>query len=174
MVLDKWKIDILQEGETNKLNIRRAEEKDIERIMELLKQVLTIHANIRPDIFIDGTTKYTKEELTEIILDDNRPIYVATDDDQVVGYAFCIKKSQPFSTNMIPFESLFIDDLCVDANARGNHIGRSLFEYVKKQAVEMGCYEVTLNVWEGNDAARKFYENMGMKPKETQMEIILK
>ena len=76
MVLDKWKIGILQEGETNKLNIRRAEEKDIERIMELLKQVLTIHAHIRPDIFIDGTTKYTKEELMEIINDDNRPIYV--------------------------------------------------------------------------------------------------
>ena len=90
MVLDKWEIDILQEGETNKLNIRRAEEKDIERIMELLKQVLTIHANIRP------------------------------------------------------FESLFIDDLCVDANARGHHIGSRLFEYVKKQAVEMGCYEEEL------------------------------
>ena len=38
----------------------------------------------------------------------------------------------------------------------------------------MGCYEVTLNVWEGNDTARRFYEKMGMVPKETQMEFILK
>lgn len=30
--------------------IRKAEEKDIPRILELLKQVLQIHADIRPDI----------------------------------------------------------------------------------------------------------------------------
>ena len=39
--------------------IRDAKEKDIPRILELLKQVLQIHADIRPDIFIPGTTKYT-------------------------------------------------------------------------------------------------------------------
>lgn len=30
-----------------------------------------------------------------------------------MGYAFCQLKEQPFSTNMVPFKSLFIDDLCV-------------------------------------------------------------
>ena len=47
--------------------IRKAEEKDIPRILELLKQVLQIHADIRPDIFIPGTTKYTVSELTELL-----------------------------------------------------------------------------------------------------------
>ena len=32
---------------------------------------------------------------------------------------------------------------------------------------------MTLNVWEGNDAARAFYDKMGMRPKETQLELIL-
>ena len=40
------------------MNIRRANEKDIPRLVELLEQVLQIHADIRPDIFIPGTTKY--------------------------------------------------------------------------------------------------------------------
>ena len=52
------------------MNIRRAEEKDIPRIIELLKQVLQIHADIRPDIFISGTTKYTTDELVKMINDD--------------------------------------------------------------------------------------------------------
>lgn len=56
------------------MNIRRAEEKDIPRIIELLKQVLQIHADIRPDIFISGTTKYTTDELVEMINDDKKPI----------------------------------------------------------------------------------------------------
>lgn len=50
------------------MNIRRAEEKDIPRIIELLKQVLQIHADIRPDIFISGTTKYTTDELVKMIM----------------------------------------------------------------------------------------------------------
>ena len=34
------------------MNIRKAEEKDIPRLLALLGQVLQIHAEIRPDIFI--------------------------------------------------------------------------------------------------------------------------
>ena len=52
------------------MNIRRAHEKDIPRLIDLLEQVLQIHADIRPDIFISGTTKYTNEELAEMIKDD--------------------------------------------------------------------------------------------------------
>lgn len=37
-------------------------------------------------------------------------------------------------------------------------------------AKQTGCYTVTLNVWEGNDSARHFYEKMGMFVRETQME----
>ena len=156
------------------MNIRRAQEKDIPRLIELLEQVLLIHADIRPDIFIPGTTKYTNEELAEMIKDDTKPIYVAADDDDIcMGYAFCQLREQPFSTNMVPFKSLFIDDLCVDKQTRGQHIGESLFEYVKQQAKELGCYEVTLNVWAGNTSAEHFYEKMGMKTKERQMEYIL-
>ena len=160
--------------EYNQMTIRRANENDIPRLLELLEQVLQIHADIRPDIFIPGTTKYTVNELTELLGKEEKPIYVAVNEEDVcVGYAFCQLQEQPFSTNMVPFKSLFIDDLCVDQQARGQHIGERLFEYVKNEAKRMGCYEVTLNVWAGNTSAEKFYEKMGMKTKERQMEYIL-
>ena len=123
------------------MKIRKAEEKDIPRLLALLGQVLQIHAEIRPDVFIPGTTKYTVCELAELLKQEDKPIYVAVNEDDVcVGYAFCQMLEQPFSTNMVPFKSLFIDDLCVDQQARGQHIGESLFEYVKQQAKEQGCY----------------------------------
>ena len=156
------------------MKIRKAEEKDIPRLLALLGQVLQIHAEIRPDIFISGTTKYTVGQLAELLKQEDKPIYVAVDKDDVCrGYAFCQLKVQPFSTNMVPFKSLFIDDLCVDRQARGQHIGESLFEFVKCEARKKGCYEVTLNVWAGNTSAEKFYEKMGMKTKERQLEYIL-
>ncbi|MBQ4257707.1 MAG: GNAT family N-acetyltransferase [Clostridia bacterium] len=154
--------------------IRKAQEKDIPKILSLLSQVLEIHAAIRPDVFISGTTKYTNEELIGILQNEKTPVYVAVDEnDETVGYAFCILKEQPFSNNMVPFASLFIDDLCVDENCRGRHIGEALFRFVMQEAKRLGCYEVTLNVWEGNDSAKRFYEKMGMKTKESQLELIL-
>ncbi|MBQ1901382.1 MAG: GNAT family N-acetyltransferase [Lachnospiraceae bacterium] len=154
--------------------IRLAKKKDIPKLLILLQEVLEIHAAIRPDIFISGTTKYTEEELELLLEDENRPIYVAVDDqDEVLGYAFCVIKSQPFSNNMIQFKSLFIDDLCVDSRCRGMGIGEKLFHYLEGEAKKLGCYEITLNVWSGNDGAERFYEKLGMKTKERQMEFIL-
>lgn len=170
-ILPEILIDLI---EVRNMTIRKAKEKDIPRIIELLGQVLQIHADIRPDIFIPGTTKYTVEELTELLKNKEKPIYVAVNESDVcVGYAFCQLQKQPFSNNMVQFKSLFIDDLCVDQQTRGQHIGESLFEHVKKEARKMHCYEVTLNVWSGNTSAEKFYEKMGMKTKERQMEYIL-
>ena len=158
----------------NVVDYNYAKEKDIPRILELLKQVLQIHADIRPDIFIPGTTKYTIDELRELLKHKEKPIYVAVDEDDVcVGYAFCQLQEQPFSNNMVPFKTFFIDDLCVSQEVRGQHVGESLFEYVKNEAKQIGCYEVTLNVWAGNTSAEKFYEKMGMRTKERQMEYIL-
>lgn len=154
--------------------IRRAEEKDISKINDLLEQVLQVHADIRPDIFIPHTTKYTKEELKEILKDENRPIYAAVNEqDELIGYAFCQYQPAAVSNNMVPHNILYIDDLCVDASTRGMHVGEALFDHVKKEAGKRNCYEVTLAVWEGNDNARGFYEHVGLKPKETIMEYIL-
>ena len=82
--------------------IRKAKEKDIPRIIELLGQVLQIHADIRPDIFIPGTTKYTTDDLTELLKYEEKPVYVAADEaDVCVGYAFCQLQEQPFSNNTV-------------------------------------------------------------------------
>ena len=156
------------------INIRRAQEKDTGRVLALLTQVLEIHADARPDIFVHGTTKYSGEELQEIFRDDTRPVYVAVDErDEVLGYVFCVMQEQPVSENMVPFRSVYIDDLCVDEKARGRHVGEQLFAFVKDMARRQGCYEVNLNVWEGNDSARAFYDRMGMRVMKTQMEYIL-
>lgn len=156
------------------MTIRKAEKRDIPAVLRLLSQVLEIHAAIRPDIFIPGSTKYTEPELEALFRDENTPVYVAADEgDHVMGYAFCVLKEPPFANTMLPRKTFFIDDLCVDEACRGRHIGEALFRFVLGEAKKRGCADVTLNVWEGNDSAERFYEKMGMKPKETQMEYRL-
>lgn len=151
--------------------IRRAEIRDTERVHELLSQVLTVHANGRPDIFIPGTRKYTDDELAEIFADDSTPVFVLTDEDDItLGYAFCIFEEIKDSNNMRDMKTLYIDDICVDENHRGKHIATQLYEYVKVFAKDAGCDRITLNVWEVNPVAKAFYESMGMKPLKTVME----
>jgi|GEM_PF-142182 len=153
--------------------IRRAEDKDIPRVTELLGQVLTIHADLRPDLFIPGTTKYTADELRAIFRDEATPVYVAADEtDYTIGYVFCVIEEPAESNNMIPRRTLYIDDLCVDETARGKHVGEALYRHALSEAKRLGCYALTLNVWEGNEA-RRFYDAMGMKTKKTMMEQIL-
>ncbi len=156
--------------------IRRANksEKDLAGIASLLRQVLEIHHSGRPDIFKGGVRKYTDDELKIIIDDDSRPIFVAVDEDEnVMGYAFCIFQQELNSHILTDIKTLYIDDLCVDENIRGQHIGSKLYDHVLAFAREQGCYNVTLNVWSCNEGAEKFYQSMGMKPMKTYMEVKL-
>ena len=156
------------------MTIRRANERDIPGLLRLLSQVLELHAALRPDCFVPGTTKYSAQELTAILNDETTPVWTAVDENgAVLGYVFCILRRPPANKNLVPFTSLYIDDLCVDEAQRGKGLGAALFRRAVSEARRMGCYEVTLNVWNGNDAAQRFYEKMGMRPKSTQLEFLL-
>ena len=153
--------------------IRRAAESDIPVIDKLLYQVHKIHSDIRPDLFNKGTKKYTDEELKSIIADDLTPVFVAEIEGRVLGYAFCIHQQHINDNNLTDIRTLYIDDLCVDEASRGMHVGRALYDHVVSYARENGYYNVTLNVWAGNDSAMRFYESVGLKVQKVGMEKIL-
>ena len=155
--------------------IRRAISRDIPDIDKLLYQVNNVHADGRPDLFRHDCKKYTDAQLEGILKDDNRPVFVLTDerDEHVLGYCFCMLEIYENDNNMTDRRTLYIDDLCVDETERGKHIGRELYEHVLGYAKEAGVYNVTLNVWSCNPEALKFYEAMGLKPYKTGMEYVL-
>lgn len=156
------------------MNIRRAEEKDMSGINNLLYQVLMVHHNGRPDIFKANTKKYTDEELKVIIHDDTTPIFVAADtEENILGYAFCIFQQHLNHNTLTDVKTLYVDDLCVDENCRGQHIGKQLYDYVLAFAKKKECYNVTLNVWSCNESAMKFYQKCGLVPQKVGMEKIL-
>ena len=156
------------------MEIRTATAADIEGIDKLLHQVNMVHHNGRPDLFKAGGRKYTDEQLSALLADDTRPVFAAVDEaGHVLGYAFCILQQHPDDNILTDIKTLYIDDLCVDENIRGQHIGRRLYEYVKRYAKETGCYNLTLNVWACNESAKKFYERCGLVPQKYGMETIL-
>lgn len=156
------------------MTIRPAKESDIPRLGDLLLQVCRVHYQGRPDLFRAGGRKYDDDELRALLKDPDRPILVALDQQETVqGYAFCVYQRHQGEGSFQDMTTLYLDDLCVDENARGRHIGQELYQAVLELARKTGCYNVTLNVWHCNEGAMKFYEKCGLKPLKTGMETIL-
>ena len=156
------------------MEIRRAKLEDLEGINKLLRQVLMVHHNGRPDLFKANVKKYNDDELIEIIKDDQRPIFVGVDENnKVLGYAFCVYQQHINDNVLTDIKTLYIDDICVDEEVRGKHVGKRIYEHVISFAKENGFYNVTLNVWSLNPGAIKFYESLGLKPYKVGMQTIL-
>lgn len=152
--------------------IRKANTKDIKGLIELLYQADAVHHGIRPDLFKGNTPKYDEKQLEAIIADESKPIFVY-DDGKILGHAFCQITEVRNHRLLQDIKTLYIDDICVDESARGQHIGKALYEFVRDYAKSLGCYNITLNVWGGNDSALHFYQSMGLCVQKTGMEMIL-
>lgn len=154
--------------------VRPATGEDIPAILDLLIQVDMVHHNGRPDIFKGPATKYNAAELEKIINDDKTPVFVCVNDEEkILGHAFCVHKQVLGDAVLTDIKTLYIDDICVDEAARGQKVGKTLYEYVKKYAADQGFYNITLNVWSCNPGAVKFYEAMGLKPQKICMEELV-
>ena len=153
--------------------VRRAGPRDIPDLLRLLDQVNRVHWEGRPDLF-KRATKYTEDELRAIVADDTTPVFVGVDaGGAVLGHGFCVFQQHLNSQLLTDVKTLYIDDICVDETARGQHVGRAIYEHILDFARENGCYNITLNVWSCNPGAMKFYEKLGLVPYKVGMERIL-
>lgn len=154
--------------------IRRAKDGDAKKLYDMLYTVQKLHADGRPDVFIEGTHKYGMAKILEILACENTPVFVAEEDGEVAGYAFCEIIDSAGTQNLRARKNYYIDDLCVDEKFRGKGVGRILYEHTLKEAKKAGCDSLTLNVWHLNKNAVGFYEHLGMKPLKTTMETKLR
>ena len=88
---------------------------------------------------MSGTTKYSNEQLENMINDDTKPIYVAIINDYVVGYAMC--QIRVPTSNMYPIKVFHLDDIWVDEKYRKQGIGKALYQKAVESAKENNCYE---------------------------------
>ncbi|MCQ2537240.1 MAG: GNAT family N-acetyltransferase [Lachnospiraceae bacterium] len=156
------------------MGIRLATAEDTKDILRLLIQVNNVHAKLRPDLFIMDKTKYDEESLRKIISDPQKPIFVCINENgELCGYGFCLIQKWE-GNNLVSHKSIYIDDICVDEAHRKSHVATSIYEYIVGWARENGFYNITLNVWDGNEPAIAFYsKKCGMTVQKTVMEQIL-
>ena len=155
------------------MEIRLATVNEIPGMIDLLQQVGEVHHQIRPDLFRAGAQKYSEADLAELLKDETRPIFGAVENGKLLGYCFCILEEVKDNPVLCDVKSLYIDDLCVEESCRGQGVAGALYRHVLDYGKGIGCGFVTLNVWQGNEGAMRFYEKMGLTPRKTYMEVKL-
>ena len=155
------------------MEIRFADIQDVSGILELLRQVGQVHYEGRPDIFRSDAQKYGASQIIAMLNSSKTPIFVAVEEQKVLGYCFCKVKAYENEIVVNDHVELYIDDLCIDENCRGRGIGTALYHETLRYAKMRGCYNVTLNVWSFNESALAFYKKCGRKPQRLFMETIL-
>lgn len=153
--------------------IRPADTQDIPAIQNLLSQILALHHKIRPDLFKAQGGKYSEDSLEALFASPETPVFVYADEsNQVLGHLFLQIKS-PDTPIRTPVKTLYIDDLCVAESARGQGIGQKLYDFARNYAKNQNCYNLTLNVWDANTGALRFYQRQGLTSQQIQLEEVL-
>ena len=155
------------------MEIRFAKMSDVPAILDLLRQVGKVHSDGRPDIFRSGAQKYSASQVIAMLDDPENPIFIAAENDKVLGYGFCQMIHYAKDPVMTDRTELYLDDLCVDQSTRGMGVGKALYQAIVKYAKARKCHSVSLNVWSCNKTAEQFYVNLGLTPRKTYMEARL-
>ena len=93
------------------MEIRFAKAQDVPGIIKLLQQVGRVHHEGRPDLFRSNAQKYGPSQVLEMLDKSSTPIFVAVEEDKVLGYGFCIMETYHRHSVMCDRTTLYIDDL---------------------------------------------------------------
>ena len=155
------------------LTIRQAKAEDYPTVSRLLLQIAALHSELRPDIYRPAQ-KYDQEQYEELLSDQEKPILVAeSTQGEVLGYAMCQIVHRRGIPVLAERSYLYVDDLCVDENCRGQGVGDLLMQAATDLARARGLNKIQLGVNEHNKGARRFYERLGYTTQARQLEIEL-
>ena len=155
------------------MEIRFAKAQDVPGIIKLMQQAGKVQHAGRPDLFCNNAQKYGPSQIMGMLGKTDAPIFVAVEEEKVLGYGFCVLEFYQQDSVMRDRITLFIDDLYAAEAYRDQQVEYAIYQEILRYAKYRGCYNVTLDVWSCDENAMKFCESQGMKPQKVGMEAIL-
>lgn len=144
---------------------------DLFAIDKIAVQVHECHVAWRPDIFEHTNSILTKEELEDLI--SNQNIFVIKKDKKILGYIL-LSRNEGKKNGYRYRKQLNIDAMGVLEEYRNQGIGTKLLEFIKEYAKDNNFTDLRLTVNEENENARHLYEKMGFKIKNIAYTLKLK
>jgi len=140
------------------MQIRRALPDDAPAIAQIyVENWKMTYSGLLPADFLDALSEKDKEEVwrSYILLEDRR-VFVAEDEGDVLGFAACMPDEERE-------KCLYFDSLHVAQRARGRGVGGALIRRVGRFGREQGFAHMTICIVRGNDNAREIYLHHGAR-----------
>lgn len=135
------------------ITIRKAEEKDSEKIWKLMKELAVFEKYINsfaitPEIVKKSGFRKNPPDFHCIVADNN---------DIIAG--MLVYYFLPYTAQNRP--AIYMKELYVHVNYRGQKIGEQLMNTLKIEAKQNNCNQIKWTVAPWNKAGQKFYERLG-------------
>ncbi|MBR2824602.1 MAG: GNAT family N-acetyltransferase [Clostridia bacterium] len=155
------------------MEIHFAQEKDLNRVNELRKQVNDLHVVGKPEVFKPGFCDELRNYIQTIFRDPEQRIVVAEQDGKICGFAVLHHIYKPENPFMYERDFLDIDEFCVDEAFRRQGVASAMVAFIKNWAKDQGYHRIELNMWEFNQDALAFYEQAGFVTFRRYMEMMI-
>ncbi len=134
-----------------------ATERDVPLILEFIRELAEYEK------LLDGV-ETTEARIRETIFgaEPAASAILAYDVDRPVGFAVFYYTYSTF----VGLPGLYLEDLYVKPDARGEGVGRELFRHLARLARQKGCWQIEWAVLHWNEVAIRFYRRLGAVPLE--------
>jgi GNAT superfamily N-acetyltransferase len=123
-----------------------------------------VRAGIDPDVAQAKADKDLPQLLPDGLATRNHFMYAVEDDGRFAGYLWLCDRDGELG------HSLFVYAVEIDEEFRGRGLGRAAMVFAEEEARRLGIAKVALNVFGGNDAARRLYLSLGYAETAVHME----
>jgi ribosomal protein S18 acetylase RimI-like enzyme len=164
-----------RKSETMELLVREACDQDILSIIELRKELDDNHAELMPNLFSNAYS-YSDDDVRSYFSSDKSMVYVVEDQKTNITLGYFILRRECVEERLIykAKSMLYVNDICVRKDYRGQGIGKYIFNYIIETARKHGFDTVELNVFAANVRAVQLYESIGMKEQNKRMVLNLR
>jgi ribosomal protein S18 acetylase RimI-like enzyme len=154
--------------------IRSATRDDYDGVGAVFAEVEQLHRMALPYIFrAPAGPALNREYFESMVADQDAAWLLAEHDGEIIGFVKVQVLQAPDRPILLPRRYAQVDNLAVRADYRRSGVGRALMERAERWAAERGLREVELNVWEFNQGAIAFYEQLGYVAERRTMRRII-
>jgi GNAT superfamily N-acetyltransferase len=151
---------------TNNITIRSATVDDVPLILGFVKalaeyehlshEVEATEEQLRETLFGEGFDKAGEPSAFRRTAE----VVIAHVNDAPAGFALFFHNYSTFLAK----PGMYLEDLFVNPEFRGNGVGKALLVYLARLAVERGCGRLEWSVLDWNTPAIEFYQRLGARP----------
>ncbi|WP_157487600.1 GNAT family N-acetyltransferase [Leifsonia sp. Root112D2] len=146
------------------VEIRHAEDVDLDALTQLGIGIQQLHADGRPDLFNEPVADDIREFFRSQLAEGSHVLVAETGASGPIGYLIAEHRTRDANPFMQASSVLYIHHISVEPSSQATGIGQRLMDAVVSLARTLNVSTLRLDSWHFNTDAHGFFESQGFTP----------